>query len=152
MIGNPPSIQTVILADDDEDDHDLFRNALKEVAPKTKLAIVKDGRELIELLESYVSDFIFLDLDMPLKNGLECLKEIRKDRGLKHLPVIIFSSTSRPVNIQTAYEMGCDLFFIKPQAYRDMVFSLKAILELPWNDRQKIRDQYCNNGRYLAFL
>src|SRR6478672_5701473 len=136
------TVGSVVLADDDQDDHDFFRDALKEISPGTRLTIVKNGEELIDLLKHYLPDFIFLDLEMPCKNGLECLTEIRSNDKLKSIPVVIFSSTTRPANIETAYEMGADLFFIKPSIYKELTSSINAILALNWKDPSKIKEQY----------
>lgn len=145
-------VGSIVLADDDQDDHDFFRDALKEISPSTHLTIVKNGEELIDLLKHYIPDFIFLDLEMPCKNGLECLTEIRSNQLLKTIPVVIFSSTTRPANIETAYEMGADLFFIKPSIYNELTSSIRAILDLDWSDATKIKEQYFINGRYVAFM
>ena len=148
---NQQAINSIILADDDKDDHDFFQNALNDITPSVNLSIVEDGDALLNLLKHYVPDFIFLDLDMPCKNGLECLTEIKANSMLQNIPIIIFSSTSRPVNIDTAYEMGADLFFIKPSNYIELVSSIKAILSLDWSKPATVKDQYFVEGRYAAF-
>jgi len=145
-------ITSIVLADDDQDDHEFFKEALHEIAPGIKLTIVKNGDELINLLRHYLPDFIFLDLEMPCKNGLECLTEIRSNVLLENIPVVIFSSTTRPANIDTAYEMGADLFFIKPSVYKELTSSIHAILSLNWKDPSMIKEQYFINGRYVAFM
>ncbi len=149
---NQLSINSIILADDDRDDHEFFKDALGEIAPMVRLSVVEDGEALLDLLKHYVPDFIFLDLDMPCKNGLECLSEIRTNPILSAIPIVIFSSTSRPANIDTAYDMGADLFFIKPSNYNDLVASIKAILSLDWRIPSMVKEQYFINGRYAAFL
>lgn len=149
---NQQPISSIILADDDRDDHDFFKDALNEIAPSVNLSIVENGDALLALLKHYIPDFIFLDLDMPCKNGLECLSEIRNNTMLQAIPIVIFSSTSRPANIDTAYEMGADLFFIKPSNYNDLTASIKAILSLDWSVPSTIKEQYFINGRYAAFM
>ncbi len=146
------SIKSIILADDDRDDHDFFKDALTEVKSSINLTTVVNGEELLSILKHYIPDFIFLDLDMPGKNGLECLTEIKNNDVLKNIPVVIFSSTSRPANIDTAYEMGADLFFIKPSNYSDLVSSIQAILNLDWTDPAIVKEKYFINNRYVAFL
>jgi CheY-like chemotaxis protein len=88
---------------------------------------------------------------MPYKNGLQCLIEMQNDPELEKIPVIVFSSTTKPSNIQTAYEMGAHLFFIKPPIYSDYLSSIKAIFKLNWSNPQAVKEQYCVNGRYTAF-
>lgn len=147
-----PILQSIILADDDPDDHEFFRDILRDIDPSIKLNIVKDGAELLQLLPHFVPDLLFLDLEMPVKNGLECLREIRQAAHLKDLPVVVFSSTTRPANIETAYEMGADLFLIKSHSYNDLLSSVRALLALDWSNPAVIKEQYRINDRYTAFM
>ena len=152
--GNPSlttTITNIVLAEDDIDDQNIFQIAMQEIDPSVQVQFVANGKELLQLLQNYRPDIIFLDLEMPYKNGLQCLIEIRDNPRLATLPVIVFSSTTKPANIQTAYEMGAHLFFIKPPIYSDYLSSIKAIFKLNWNDPETVREQYCVNGRYTAF-
>ena len=146
------SIRTVFIADDDSDDLLLFKDALESVDSSIKLEDVKNGVDLLNLLSNIKPDLLFLDLDMPGKNGLECLIEIRKNDQYQFLPIVVFSSTTRPSNIETAYELGADLFFIKPANYNDLTSSITAILALNWSHPTQVKDQYYVNGRYVAFM
>ena len=145
-------IQTLLLADDDSDDCEVFCTVVRQIAPPIKVECVSNGRELMALLQHYVPDILFLDLEMPYKNGLECLVEIRENEILKDLPVVAFSSTNRPANIQTAYEMGAHLFLLKSPSYSEFTTALHSILlQLDWREPEAIKAQYCVNGRYTAF-
>jgi CheY-like chemotaxis protein len=145
------AVRSIILAEDDVDDQNIFQIALQEVDPGIRLDFVANGKELTSLLQNFTPDLLFLDLEMPYKNGLECLVDIRNNPLLQNLPVIVFSSTTKPSNIQTAYEMGAHLFFIKPPVYQDYLSSIKAILNLNWRLPDSVREDYCVNGRYTAF-
>src|SRR5215204_4121612 len=146
-----PLINTVILADDDIDDIDIFKEAIASINGNIKLEVVKNGKELMSLLNHMLPDLLFLDLEMPLKNGLECLVEIRGDEKLKDIPTIVFSSTTRQSNIQTAYEMGGHLFLVKSPVYNELTTAIKAVVSLDWSDPKAIKNQYCINNRYAAF-
>jgi PleD family two-component response regulator len=145
-------IRSVILADDDSDDHLVFENALHEVSKNIKLYPVTNGLELMSLLENFVPDLLFLDLDMPYKNGLECLTEIRANKDTADLPVVVFSSTSRANNIEVAYEMGAHLFFIKPSTYKDLFGAIKTILAKDWQEPYTVKESYKANGTYIPFF
>ena len=145
------TITNIILAEDDIDDQNIFQIALQEIDANVQTQFVSNGRDLIKLLDQCKPDLLFLDLEMPYKNGLECLLEIKSDPVLEKIPVIVFSSTTKPSNIQTAYEMGAHLFFIKSPVYSDYLSSIKAIFSLNWDDADAVREQYCVNGRYTAF-
>ena len=144
-------VKSIIFAEDDEHDRVFFRDAFEKFDLLILFEFVSNGRQLMELLNNYLPDLLFLDLEMPYKNGLQCLKEIRQNPVLKALPVVVFSSTSRPGNIQAAYEMGAHLFLVKPPSYAEYKESLYAILELDWRNPENIREQFCMNGKYGAF-
>lgn len=145
------TITNIILAEDDIDDQNIFQIALQEIDAKIEAQFVSNGKELLQILQTAEPDLIFLDLEMPYKNGLECLVEMKKDHRLQKIPVVVFSSTTKPANIQTAYEMGAHLFFIKPPIYSDYLSSIRAIFHLNWNAPDSVREQYCINGRFTAF-
>lgn len=147
---NPVNIETIIIADDDLDDQLIFRQAMHEVAPHIKLEATKDGNELLSLLQSYKPDLLFLDLDMPAKNGLECLKAIRSNPVYADMIVIVFSSTTRPANIEVAYEMGADLFFIKPSFYQELIDTLHFILKADWTNATAIQNLKLKSTPFLA--
>lgn len=145
------TIGSLILADDDEDDHELFRDALNKISPSTSLSVVKDGEELIGLLQHYLPDMIFLDLDMPCKNGLQCIQEIRSNPQTSNIPLVIFSSTTKPSNIVTAYEIGADLYFVKPASFGVLIASIQRILEMDWSQPDSVKERYYVGGKYMAF-
>src|SRR5258705_11979617 len=88
----------ILLAEDDEDDRELFKAALKEVKPEVKVEMVDDGQKLMSYLTSTDEahpDIIFLDINMPCKDGIQCLKEIRGNKKLDDVPVIMFSTSNQ---------------------------------------------------------
>src|ERR1041384_4215132 len=81
----------ILLSDDDKDDCFLFREALSELPHQTHLEIVNDGEQLMNYLHEHADrlpDVLFLDLNMPRKNGFECLSEIKHNDKLSSLPVV----------------------------------------------------------------
>jgi CheY-like chemotaxis protein len=110
----------LLLADDDMDDCDLFTDALNELGESRILKIVHDGEQLMRLLideEGLLPDILFLDLNMPRKNGYECLTEIKDNDRLKNLPVVIFS-TSFDKNMVTAlFKKGAQYYISKPNEF-----------------------------------
>jgi len=86
----------IVLADDDEDDRMFFGEALEELALQVKVSLFKNGQELLDFLNlpnTVLPNLVFLDLNMPVKNGWECLREIRKNTKLKDLSVAIYSTS-----------------------------------------------------------
>ena len=145
-------IQSLVLVEDDPDNQFFFRNALKEVDAGIKASYVSNGNELLSLLNFFIPDILFLDLEMPVKNGLRCLVNIRNNPQTENLPVVACSATARHADIQIAYEMGAHLFLIKPSIFKFYVSALKAILALDWHNPEAIKQQYFVNGRYASFI
>jgi CheY-like chemotaxis protein len=134
-------IQHILLADDDEDDCVLFADVLEGLSTSPRLTTAKNGQHLMQILEerdSLLPDIIFLDVNMPLKNGIECLAEIRQDERLKMLPVIIFSTSAQKWAVDRAYELNANFFIRKPDTFMDLKNVIQKILSLNWKDPSQI--------------
>ena len=105
-----------LLVDDDEDDQEIFCLALEKVDPSINCLTASDGREALLMLKnkSVTPDYIFLDLNMPQMDGKECLKEIRKHDHLRNIPVIIFTTSSAPRDVEETKRLGATSFITKP--------------------------------------
>ena len=113
----------VLLADDDLDDYTFFKTALSELPLATNLTAVKDGQQLMVLLcdETYeLPNVVFLDINMPRKNGFECLSEIKHNERLKNLPVIMFSTSSSRDNMSSAFKNGAHVYIRKPGNFEQL--------------------------------
>jgi CheY-like chemotaxis protein len=123
----------ILLADDDDDDRLLFTDVLREYSKDSNLSFAHNGEVLMAMLRSdSLPDVLFLDLNMPLKNGIECLEEIRNDEKLKHLPVVIFSTSSHPGTINQMYEIGAHLYVRKPNDFSALRRTIHAVLKKDW--------------------
>lgn len=119
----------ILLADDDRDDRFLFKEALSELPIETNLETVHDGEQLMNYLNEHADnlpDVLFLDLNMPRKNGFECLSEIKFTDKIKELPVIMFS-TSFPRDahyeqdmIKMLYKIGATDYIRKPANFGEL--------------------------------
>jgi CheY-like chemotaxis protein len=116
-------VPEILLADDDNDDCIFFRDALQEFDAPTNLTTVCDGEQLMEYLRKakYLPDVIFLDLNMPRKNGFDCLKEIKQNDRLKNLPVVIISTSSEPSIMELLRTQGAQHYICKPATYYELV-------------------------------
>ncbi|WP_286970033.1 response regulator [Flavobacterium sp. UBA4854] len=118
----------LLLADDDEDDCLFFKEALDEITVGTTLSMVHDGVQLMNYLKTNISnlpDVLFLDLNMPRKNGLECLDEIKNDEKLKALPIIIFSTSLDGEIVDKLYQKDASFYIRKPGEFS----KLKNVIE-----------------------
>jgi CheY-like chemotaxis protein len=111
---------SVMLADDDTDDCIFFKAALEKLPISTNLTTVYHGEQLMKLLTEEavkLPDVLFLDLNMPRKNGFECLEEIKSNEKLELLPVIVFSTSFDQKRVNLLYENGAQYFMCKPAEF-----------------------------------
>lgn len=120
----------ILLADDDNDDTFLFQEALQQVPLATELSVAENGMELLRLLTDAGAkpDIIFLDMNMPIKNGLECLEEIRGMVGHEQVPIVILSTSVAQYLWESAYRNGANLYIQKPTSFIGLVEILKKCL------------------------
>jgi CheY-like chemotaxis protein len=107
----------IMLADDDPDDRYFFEEALRDFPLPTQLTVVHDGEQLIQLLTNEVNELphiLFLDLNMPRKNGFECLSEIKLNKRLQQLPVVIYSTSFHKRIADMLYKNGANYYISKP--------------------------------------
>lgn len=113
ILRDPSKPISVLLADDDRDDCFFFKNALEKLSIPTELNIVRDGEQLINYLQKNVTtlpDVLFLDFNMPRKNGAEALREIKSHNKLKGLPVIMYSTSLHEAIADDLYDEGAHYF------------------------------------------
>ena len=123
----------ILLAEDSADDVSLFVRALKRADVAIDMDVVNDGIEALEYLRRMnhyanapIPDFMFLDLNMPRKNGHEVLVELKKDQHLKTIPVIVLSTSNAPTDILDSYAVGATCFITKPEDFEELkTFVLK---------------------------
>ena len=142
-----PSIK-ILLADDDKDDRFLFDLALKKLSVVPDLKSVPDGERLLTYLSANsetLPDILFLDLNMPRKNGSECLVEIKRQEKLKHIPVIIYSTSIPPSIADILHENGAH-YYLQKCDYPGLVICLQKIFDkLAVNPDQPSRDNFMIN-------
>ena len=123
----------ILLADDDLDDCRFFKEALEALPLTTKLTTVNDGEELMTyLLENthHLPHVLFLDINMPRKNGFECLSEIKHHDKLKDLPVVMFSTSNAQDKINILFNTGADVYIRKPSNFAQLVQVIHHALPL----------------------
>ena len=134
----------ILLADDDEDDRMIFGDIVQQMELNITFNTVSDGEQLIQKLTDCrfpLPDLIFLDLNMPNKNGKECLKEIKTHPCLKHLHVIIYSTSAAEKDVRDAYEHGASLYIQKPSNIKGLRKTLAKTLSMNWQNGHKKADK-----------
>jgi CheY-like chemotaxis protein len=114
----------ILLADDDIDDCHFFKEALETLPQTTTLTTVHDGDELMKYLfenTERLPHVLFLDINMPRKNGFECLSEIKTNEVLKDLPVVMYSTSGSKDKINILFNTGADVYIRKPGNFAELV-------------------------------
>ena len=121
----------IVIADDDADDRFLMEDAFHECPIMHELKFVEDGEELLELLHgdgryangdgNICPNLVLLDLNMPKMDGRQTLKAIREDVHLKHIPVVILTTSVSDEDVTSAYSSGANSYISKPGTFEDML-------------------------------
>jgi CheY-like chemotaxis protein len=153
MNAKPESI-TILMADDDEDDRLMTKEALEEARLANNIRFVEDGEELMDYLHhrgAYKGGdnaprpgLILLDLNMPKKDGREALRDIKADPHLRQIPIVVMTTSKAEEDIYKSYDLGVNSFVTKPVSFDGMVFVITTlaqywfqIVKLPDNGHQK---------------
>jgi CheY-like chemotaxis protein len=134
MVPDENPIQ-ILLADDDEDDRFLFESLLTNLRIQVSLIAVEDGEKLMKMLSTISMPppphLIFLDLNLPRMNGIECLAEIRGNKKFDSVPVFMFSTSDYQRDIDKAYEMGANLYIPKSLFFVEDKDSIEKLFSVP---------------------
>ena len=125
----------ILLVDDDEDDRQFFADALESLDMKTELVQLINGEECLEYMEGHKDDcpnLLFLDLNMPIMNGFQCLEQIRKDDVFKDVIIAIYSTSSAEKDIEDTFNKGANIYITKPSSFKDLKNSLKQVIKTNW--------------------
>lgn len=125
----------VLLADDDEDDRKFFTDAIDELSIKTTVKTVNDGQQLMDYLnkpDATLPNVLFLDLNMPRKNGLECLQEIRSNKNFKDVSVAIYSTSESEKDIQECFIHGANIYIKKPHDFKKLKKAISEVISVNW--------------------
>jgi CheY-like chemotaxis protein len=129
---------TILMADDDEDDRELTRDALQDSRLAGEMKFVVDGQDLIDYLrrqgpyadpsaDSPRPGIILLDLNMPRKDGREALAEIKADESLKEIPVVVLTTSNDEGDVHRTYALGANSFITKPATHAGLIDVMKSI-------------------------
>lgn|SRR5690606_19098602 len=125
---------TIFYTDDDEDDLSIFMDAVESLPTKINLQTYSGGEKLLEAIYNPppVPHVVFLDLNMPGKNGFDVLSELRNSETQKDIPVIIFSTSNEPTIIEKCRKLGANYFITKPVLMKDIIKSIEHAIQIDW--------------------
>jgi len=125
----------ICLADDDEDDRLFFTDAFDELKINTKVKTFNDGVELMNYLnseDSILPNVLFLDLNMPKKNGVECLLEIKQNEKFSDIAIVIYSTSSSEEDIEETFVNGANIYIKKPNDFENLKKILSEVVTMNW--------------------
>lgn len=129
------STKSILLVDDDADDRELFRDAVREVDSSVKCLTCRDGEEMLLLLsqkDSFIPSYIFLDMNMPLLNGRQCFNELRERAQFRDVPVIIYTTSKLSKDMQEMIKEENVYYMTKPYRFDDLRKSILSVLAEDW--------------------
>lgn len=135
-MSSPFLYSELLIIDDDVEDQEIFIEALREVDDRVHCRCANSGEEAIAVLESDVPvQLIFLDMNMPKQNGKQVLREIRMSERFREIPVIMYSTSFAPRDIDDITMIGAVHHLLKPSRFDELCRSLRELLQRPWAPR-----------------
>lgn len=141
-------VLNVALVDDDKDDRFLFQEVIEEIKINTNLLLFTNGQEFMDYLtqEDIVNlHIIFLDLNMPVKNGIQCLEEIRSNNKFNDISVAIYSTSSSEADIEETFVKGANVYINKPNDFKSLKKTIEQVLRVNWQYNTSV----LNRGNFL---
>lgn len=134
LLKNNKNKPRILLVEDNPGDIRLTQEALKESQMEIHLDVVSDGEQAIEFLtkrgkyaESHRPHIILLDLNLPKKNGIEVLKEVKANDSLKKIPIIVLTTSDADHDITKAYSLHANCYILKPVDFDDFARVIKLV-------------------------
>ncbi|MDB5250707.1 MAG: hypothetical protein JWQ40_5101 [Segetibacter sp.] len=148
-------IKKILLAEDDDDDFYLFNSAILSICGSLEILRSNNGAMLSSLMEtSKKPDIIILDINMPFKNGILCLREIKGNPRLSSIKVVMYSTSGSNKDIDTCYKYGADFYLVKPISYASIVQQFKDLFSNEYfltNQRPPREKFVLNNSLFYSF-
>lgn len=123
--------KTCLLIDDDDDDRLIFESAIRKYFPNYELnsfSSFEGSKALFDSTENTLPEIVFLDLNMPKTNGLLVLREIRADSATRKIPVVIYSTSNNPDDVNQCLKSGATAFITKPSTIAELVEEIGVYL------------------------
>ncbi len=120
----------ILMADDDKDDFLCLKEAAEKAGEPLQVSYAGNWLELWRFIIKTIPDLLFLDINMPVKDGIECLQLLRQERKYDNIPILIYSTSVNKSDIDKAYQNGANYFIIKPNAIEDITHIIKRLISM----------------------
>lgn len=118
----------LLCIDDDHEDVEMFQEAIRIIDESSRCVIASNGKEALARLETIVPDYIFLDINMPVMDGKETLRRIRRDNRLRYVPVCILSTSRDKLELELCRALGATNWLTKPSSFAELVRLIKLVI------------------------
>lgn len=135
MTQNPTNYRQIYLVDDDQEDRELFSEALSSTNQSINLTEISCGEKLMEILNKHnliMPEVIFMDINMPKLNGIECLRKIRSHSKFNDLKIVMYSTYYLDDFIEDAFKFGASIFYVKPRSFSGLQSLITEALQVNW--------------------
>lgn len=126
------AVKKIFLVDDDMDDRGIFMDALQEIDSSIELEMAVNGIDALERIQAahaVLPDYIFMDLNMPLMNGVQCLRELKQTPAVAHIPVVMYSTSSHGKDRDEAARAGASDYIVKPFSFIELCSLIRTVLD-----------------------
>lgn len=148
MSASQNELQDVLIADGDDDDFELLKEAIADYDVRIEVMRAESGDILMRIINDKKPDILFLDLILPEKDGKACIAEIRQNARFDDLPIIVYSSLSDLANIEFCFRNGANLYVVKPSSYLEISKLIEQIFSVNWRKLNwyPAKDHFVLNG------
>ena len=123
----------ILLVDDDQEEYEFITSAFESLTVNADIIQVQDCSDVTQTIKSHNPDMVFIDINMPSINGIDCLKAVRADSRFETLPIIIYSTSNNVADIQESFKHKANLYVVKPNTFKKLTASLQKVLSMDWN-------------------
>lgn len=124
----------ILLAEDDQDDVEIFETALQQLKMPYVMRRADNGDVLFVLLKERIPYILFLDIQMPCRDGVACIIDIRKNREYDKLPVVMYTSRMTDKIVEECFRNGANLYMTKTNTINALVMKLRKVFSIDWSD------------------
>jgi PleD family two-component response regulator len=135
---------TVVLIDDDEDEHLFFDEALKSLKVDLTYSCYFSAKDFIKAFKENAPSIIFLDINLPKENGFTILKKLRADIFFCTIPIVMYSTSDNPDDVDKSYKSGADLYFVKEETIQRLAAKIQLVFDHFQKGKIIIRESFLN--------
>jgi len=128
----------ILLIDDDREEYEFITSAFESLNVKAEVIQMQDCFDVSATIKEHNPDMVFIDINMPSINGIDCLKAVRAEKKFENLPIIIYSTSNSIADVQESFKHKANLYVVKPNTFSKLTASLQKVLSFDWNLRNTL--------------